>query len=71
VIGNPNTLPASLLSSPIGEKWYALKNGLAFRFSVRDAGTLTLPAAPLSPLRSATIADPDTGNTRTQGDSAP
>jgi uncharacterized protein YlxW (UPF0749 family) len=71
VIGNPDTLPANLLSSSIGEKWYALKDSLGFRFDVRDGGTMTLPAAPPERLRSVQVAGPDTGHTRTQGDSAP
>jgi hypothetical protein len=70
VIGNPDTLPATLLSSSIGEKWYALKNSLGFGFTLRNGGTMTLPAAPDQRLRSAQLA-PANGNTRTQmGDSA-
>jgi uncharacterized protein YlxW (UPF0749 family) len=71
VVGNPDTMPADLLASPIGEKWYALKDSLGFRFDVRDGGTLSLPAAAPERLRSARLAPPDTGHTRTQGDSAP
>jgi uncharacterized protein YlxW (UPF0749 family) len=70
VVGNPDTMPASLLSSPVGEKWYTLKDSLGFRFDVRNGGTMSLPAAPQEPLRSATIASGDDGHTRTQmGDS--
>jgi uncharacterized protein YlxW (UPF0749 family) len=70
VIGNPNTMPAGLLSSAIGEKWYALKDSFGFRFDVRDVGTLNLPAAPQPHLRSAEIAPDDDQRTRTQtGDS--
>jgi uncharacterized protein YlxW (UPF0749 family) len=72
VIGNPDTMPASLLTSSIGEKWYALKDSLGFRFEVRDGGTMTLPAADLQPLRSAEVAAASDGKTRTQmGDTAP
>jgi uncharacterized protein YlxW (UPF0749 family) len=71
VVGNSDTLGANLLSSAIGEKWYALKDSLGFRFDVRDGGTMTLPAAPPERLRSVQVAGPDTGHTRTQGDSAP
>jgi uncharacterized protein YlxW (UPF0749 family) len=71
VIGNPDTLGANLLSSAIGDKWYALKDSLGFRFDVHDGGTMTLPAAPPEKLRSVQVAGPDTGHTRTQGDSAP
>lgn len=71
VIGNPDRMPADLLSSAIGQKWYTLKNSLGFRFEVRDGGTMTLPAADPERLRSARVATPDSGHTRTQGDSAP
>ena len=55
VIGNPDTLPANLLASSIGEKWYTLKDSLGFRFDVHDGGTMTLPAAPQPGLRSARV----------------
>jgi uncharacterized protein YlxW (UPF0749 family) len=71
VIGNPDTMPADLLSSSIGERWYALKNSLGFRFEVRNGGTMTLPAAASQRLRSAEPATPDQRNSRTQGDTAP
>jgi uncharacterized protein YlxW (UPF0749 family) len=72
VIGNPDTMPADLLSSPMGEKWYALKSSLGFRFDVRDGGSMTLPAAAPQRLRSAKPATPNERNTRTQnGDTAP
>jgi uncharacterized protein YlxW (UPF0749 family) len=72
VIGDPDTLPANLLSSSIGEKWYTLKDTLGFRFDVRNGGTMTLPAAEQQGLRSAEVATPTSGNTRTQtGDSGP
>jgi uncharacterized protein YlxW (UPF0749 family) len=71
VVGNPDTLPANLLASSMGEKWYALKDSLGFRFDVRNGGTMSLPAAQQQRLRSAQIATPDSGHTRTQGDSAP
>lgn len=66
VIGDPNTLPANLLSSSVGGQWYALKNSLGFRFDVKDGGTMSLPAAPRPPLRSAQIATPKEGATRMQ-----
>jgi uncharacterized protein YlxW (UPF0749 family) len=56
VIGNPETLPANLLSSAVGAQWYALKNSLGFHFQVQNAGTVSLPAAPSPHLRSARIA---------------
>jgi uncharacterized protein YlxW (UPF0749 family) len=72
VIGNPDTLPATLLSSSVGAKWYALKDSLGFRFEVQDGGTMTLPAAEQQRLRSAEVLTPKDGKTRTQvGDSAP
>lgn len=71
VVGDPDTMPANLLASAIGEKWYALKDSLGFRFDVRDGGTMSLPAALAQRLRSARIAPPDTGHTRMQGDSTP
>jgi uncharacterized protein YlxW (UPF0749 family) len=66
VVGNPDTMPAKLLSSPIGEKWYTLKDSLGFRFDVRDGGTLSLPAAAVEQLRSARVVPEDDGRTRTQ-----
>lgn len=70
VVGDPNTIPAELLSSPIGERWYTLKDSLGFRFDVRNAGTLTLPAASPPHLRSARLVPPRDGRTGTQtGDS--
>jgi uncharacterized protein YlxW (UPF0749 family) len=66
VIGDPNTMPANLLSSAIGEKWYTLKDSLGFRFDVRDGGTMTLPSAPQPRLRSARPAPQEDGHTRTQ-----
>jgi uncharacterized protein YlxW (UPF0749 family) len=72
VVGNPDTLPADLLSSSIGEKWYTLKDSLGFRFDVRNGGTMTLPAADHQVLRSAAVATPQSENTRThREDSAP
>jgi uncharacterized protein YlxW (UPF0749 family) len=70
VIGDPDTMPATLLASSIGEKWYTLKDSLGFRFDVRDGGTMTLPAAPQDRLRSAQTPTGDDGEPRTQrGDS--
>jgi uncharacterized protein YlxW (UPF0749 family) len=70
VVGNPNTMPADLLSSSIGEKWYALKDSLGFRFDVKDGGTMTLPAAPQPSLRSAQVATiGDAQTDRRMGDS--
>jgi uncharacterized protein YlxW (UPF0749 family) len=66
VIGDPETMPAKLLSSPIGEKWYALKNSLGFRFDVGNGGTMSLPAAPPPRLRDARLATEHDGHTRTQ-----
>ena len=66
VIGDPDTMPANLLSSAIGEKWYALKDSLGFRFDVENGGTMTLPAAPQPRLRSARLVPDVDGHTRTQ-----
>jgi uncharacterized protein YlxW (UPF0749 family) len=66
VVGDPDTLPAKLLSSSMGEKWYALKNSLGFRFDVHNGGTMTLPAAEPQRLRSAEIVTPKDGHTGTQ-----
>jgi uncharacterized protein YlxW (UPF0749 family) len=71
VVGNPDTLPANLLSSQIGGKWYTLKDSLGFRFDVQDGGTMTLPAAQQPRLVSARVSTSPSGKTRTQiGDSA-
>jgi uncharacterized protein YlxW (UPF0749 family) len=70
VVGDPDSMPANLLSSAIGEKWYALKDSLGFRFDVRDGGTMSLPAAALQGLRSAQLGPANDDHTRTQtGDS--
>jgi uncharacterized protein YlxW (UPF0749 family) len=66
VVGNADTMPASLLSSSIGEKWYTLKDSLGFRFDVRNGGTMSLPAALQPRLRDAKVATEDDGQTRTQ-----
>jgi len=66
VVGDPDTLPADLLSSSIGGQWYALKDSLGLRFDVKDGGTMTLPAARQQPLRHAEVAPPQDGQTRTQ-----
>jgi uncharacterized protein YlxW (UPF0749 family) len=71
VVGNPDTMPADLLSSAIGEKWYALKDSLGFRFDVQDGGTMTLPAARSQSLRSARIATTNEVEKQQKGDSAP
>ncbi len=69
VIGNPGTLPANLLSTSAGARWYALKDSLGFRFDVTNGGTMTLPAAPTPSLRSAHLAPTKNLDERTQGDS--
>ena len=70
VIGNPDTLPANLLSSSIGEKWYALKDSLGFRFDVRNGGTMTLPSAGRPNLRWAGVGNQkDVETQRQNGDS--
>jgi uncharacterized protein YlxW (UPF0749 family) len=70
VIGNADTMPANLLASSIGEKWYALKDSLGFRFDVRNGGTMSLPEAQQQRLRSAKVTPEDDGHTRMQmGDS--
>jgi uncharacterized protein YlxW (UPF0749 family) len=70
VIGDPDTMPAKLLASSIGERWYALKDSLGFRFDVRSEGTMSLPPAALPRLRSAKAGTTDDGHTGTQmGDS--
>lgn len=69
VIGNPGTLPANLLSTSAGARWYALKNSLGFRFDVTNGGTMTVPAAPTPTLRSARFAPTKNLDQRTQGDS--
>jgi len=69
VIGDPNTLPANLLSTSAGAQWYALKDSLGFRFNVSDGATMTVPAAATPTLRSARVAPTTDLDTRTQGDS--
>jgi uncharacterized protein YlxW (UPF0749 family) len=66
VIGDPDTMPANLLASSIGEKWYTLKDSLGFRFDVSNGGTMSLPAAPQQRLRSARVAAEDDGHISTQ-----
>jgi uncharacterized protein YlxW (UPF0749 family) len=66
VIGDPDTLPADLLSSSIGGQWYSLKDSLGLRFDVKDGGTMTLPAARQQPLRHAEVVPPPDGQPRTQ-----
>jgi uncharacterized protein YlxW (UPF0749 family) len=69
VVGDPDTLPAHLLSTPAGAQWYALKDSLGFRFDVTGGGTMTLPGAPTPTLRSAQLTRSTDLDTRTQGDS--
>jgi uncharacterized protein YlxW (UPF0749 family) len=71
VVGDPDNLAADLLSSSVGARWYALKNSLGFRFDVRNAGSLSLPAAQPPRLRSVKAVSTDDLDTRQQGDSAP
>jgi uncharacterized protein YlxW (UPF0749 family) len=72
VLGNPDALPADLLSSSIGATWYALKNSLGFRFDVQNGGTMSLPGAVEQRLRSARATGPHDGKKRTQiGEGAP
>jgi uncharacterized protein YlxW (UPF0749 family) len=66
VVGDPDTLPANLLSSSVGGQWYALKDSLGLRFDVKDGGTMTLPAARQQPLRHAEVAPPQDGKPGTQ-----
>jgi len=66
VVGDPDTLPANLLSSSIGGQWYALKDSLGLRFEVKNGGTMTLPAARQQPLRHAEVVPPQDGRTGTQ-----
>jgi uncharacterized protein YlxW (UPF0749 family) len=66
VVGDPDSLPANLLASSIGEKWYTLKDSLGFRFDVHDGGTMTLPAAQQPGLRSARAIPARSASTRTQ-----
>lgn len=71
VVGNPNTLPANLLSSSIGAKWYTLKDSLGFRFDVHNGGTMTLPAADTPGLRWTQVAPSPSADARSQrGDSS-
>lgn len=67
VLGDPDTLPANLLASSVGQKWYALKESLGFRFAVDEGGTMTLPAAGAQRLRSAHVAGAKDAKKRTQG----
>lgn len=69
VIGDPDTLPANLLSTAAGAQWYTLKDSLGFRFGVTGGGTMTVPAAATPTLRSARVAPTTDLDTRTQGDS--
>ncbi len=69
VVGNPDSLPANLLSTSAGARWYALKDSLGFRFDVTNGGTMTLPAAATPTLRAAKPAPTKNLDTRTQGDS--
>jgi uncharacterized protein YlxW (UPF0749 family) len=69
VLGDPDTLPAALLSTRAGAQWYTLKDSLGFRFDVTNGGTMTLPAASTPTLRSAHVTPTNDLDTRTQGDS--
>jgi uncharacterized protein YlxW (UPF0749 family) len=70
VIGDPAHLPANLLSSPIGQAWYALKDSLGFGFDVRNGGTMALPPAPPVALRSARVSTQHKKDTRTRRENA-
>lgn len=50
-IGDPRTLQARLLQTSQGQEWFALVNGLGFRYSPQNVDNLRLPAAPLRQLR--------------------
>jgi uncharacterized protein YlxW (UPF0749 family) len=71
VLGDPDTLPANLLSSAAGARWYALADSLGFSFQVHNAPSLTLPAAAPPQLRSAEEVGAKDRDTRTQGDATP
>lgn len=51
VIGDNATLEARLLQSSQGQVWFALVNGLGFRYSVQKVDDLRLPGASLPALR--------------------
>ncbi|MGI8523008.1 MAG: DUF881 domain-containing protein [Nocardioides sp.] len=57
VIGDPQSLQANLLANSAGQGWYALKNGLGFRFEMHNVDDLSLPGATLRPLRHVTPLD--------------
>ena len=50
-IGNPDTMPADLATSPRGAAFFGLADALTLVYSIRGQSELALPAAPLRPLR--------------------
>lgn len=71
VVGDNQTLQATLLETTEGQEWFALVNGLGFDYSAQNVDDITLPAAPERQLRDVIElnADPD-GVTEGEG-SAP
>jgi uncharacterized protein YlxW (UPF0749 family) len=57
-IGDTATLQARLLESTHGQEFYSLVDQLGFSFDVQNEDSLSLPAAPLRPLRSVTTGTP-------------
>jgi uncharacterized protein YlxW (UPF0749 family) len=54
-IGDPKTLQADLVNSPRGQAFFALADALGLVWDMSNQTELILPAAPLRPLRAATI----------------
>lgn len=52
-IGDKDTMQAELLASSQGQEWFALVNGLHFRYQAQNVDELQLPAATWRPLRQA------------------
>lgn len=50
-IGDKGNLQSNLLQTSQGQEWFALVNGLGFRYDAQNMDDLRLPAAPLRPLR--------------------
>ena len=70
-IGDTDTLQADLLQSSQGQEWFALVNGLGFRYEAQNVDTLRLPAARLRPLRDVIESEPELPGNSNDGEGTP
>ncbi len=69
VIGNPDTLPAELLDSSFGQRFYSLKQSLGFPFDIKRVDDpMSLPAGPLPDHQLVVRQQGDDGGNRPQTD---